>query len=111
MVIALFMENILREPRMSDQIDVSGSAGRVAGGESFFPNLYIHCELCFFPNQNRNPGPNRNLTLGPNPNPNPNLALPLTLYLLRSIFFAMGVLVRKKNWDILVRKKKWRLGG
>jgi hypothetical protein len=47
--------------------------------------------------------PASKITLGPNPNPNPNyrpnsLTLPLTLYLLLSIFFAMDILVRKKNW-------------
>jgi hypothetical protein len=85
----------------------------MAGRESFFPNLYIHCELFFsLPSQYRNPGPNRNLTLGPNPNPNPDPNYkPLTLYLLRYIVFAMDILDNRENkLDILVMKKNWRAG-
>jgi hypothetical protein len=62
-----------------------------------------------------NPGPNRNLTLGPNPDPNYKLitltlTLLLILYLLRSIFFAMDILVRGKNWIYRLGNKNWLPG-
>jgi hypothetical protein len=74
------------------------------GCESFFPNLYIHCELC------RNPGPNRNLTLGPNPNPNPDPNYkpnpnPAINPLFTSFYFLRNGLVRKQNWIYWLGKK------